>query len=210
MQRKERNTQTARTKAKADLERLYRQYRLRAGLIRIEEKVPVLPVMELLNRALESGLPDPLPRELWPDPIRQNWPAEDLLDLLARAVFHRACDPARPPAVRDSALAFLAGVVGLHHPRGVERQTALHREETHHILGGDWGKPRAWLKRAIEAGGYSEPVLRFAVEIRDESLDSRRSLMDFHRRLGEALGIAPKSERTVRTVRKTMRTKRSP
>jgi len=200
----ERVTATRRTQAKAEIDRLYVQYRLRAGLVPLDAGDPVPPVRGLLNRALDAGLPDPAARDLWPDPIRQNWPAPDLLDLLGRATFHRACDGSRPREVRDAALAFLSGIVGLNHPKGQERVTNLQREETHHILGGDWGKPRAWLKRAAGSVGFSEAALRFAEGVRDGLLDAKRDLAEFTRALAEALGMAG----TLRKSRGTLRTRR--
>lgn len=208
MPRKEHVTSTARTRARAEVDRLYGQYRLRAGLLPLDEEIAAPPVMELLNRALEAGLPDPMPAEFWPEPIRQSWPANDLLDLLARAAFQRACDASRPQRVRDAALVFLSGVVGLHHPRSAEHKTSLRDQETHHILGGDWGKPRAWLKAALQAGGYSADALRFAVEVRDGKLDPVHGTAEFDRRLRDALGAAsPEPGRTRRTMRTARRSR---
>ncbi|HLF94355.1 MAG TPA: hypothetical protein VJB14_12910 [Planctomycetota bacterium] len=210
MPRKEHVTSTARTRARADLDRLYGQYRLRAGLLRLDEDIAVPPAMELLNRALEAGLPDPMPEEFRPEPIRQSWPVNDLLDLLARATFHRACDASRPQRVRDAALVFLSGVVGLHHPRTAEHKTSLRDQETHHILGGDWGKPRAWLKAALQADGYSAGPLRFAVDVRDGRLDPVHGAAEFDRQLRDSLGAeSPEPGRTRRTMR-TARRSRSP
>ena len=59
---------------------------------------------------------------------------------------------------------------------------------THHILGGNWGKPRAWLARAIEAGNFAVAAEQFAVAVRDDALDHSRDPGAFNRQLRAALG----------------------